>query len=1484
MLGEPLKAASNAGSGAGMTTPGDRSAPASPTHDSNESSAFLDDSPANDTAVDRASGNGNASTSAKVTMSSAAHDDLGTLENRSSALQHSFEGSAGGFAAMSGFSRDAAETLLAGMERSVAQQVTYNANALKLRLFALLDLFSNAAEAESSRKALKEFERKQNKGTQEEGAPPFARPLGAQRGQWNAAMVTVGSSAGTPSDAGTTVPSSSVQQLPLVAVDPSARLAATIDTLFRFAFEEVALRYHAVDGPRYTHRTYQSIVSGQVTRRVKTEQALDTAVAGRERAEHAKAWAEGALERQRAHHTDSVKAYYSELLLLRKRVVELQRRLDIRDSIPQFLVPEDADEAAQDRNDEQRMRRDEHQHLQYMHEKTVEECALLGRTLEERDALVAALEEEVLAAREEAATARAEMVRYTEEQEALDKAFLEAGAVHRKALVDSAQRVADLSALLQQRDEALVAAENAVSNATTGGAASSPGAAGTVGSSQSGTFRGDQSIGDPDRAPTPDPGSLHASRSMRKTPDSVGTPGRSSVAARIAGMTRAKTVFSKSSAGIKQSNNEPGVLQSGTSFYNGAPRARSPSIVRALPKAMTPASLQQDATEFMLPLDHPALKEAQAEADRLRGELTENKEELEMVHTARDQAMKEVESLRAQLAAAKAALVDLRERTVTEVASMRRQHEAVEVEAHKERQGLRRRIGDLVDRATTANADAERRLQEMKRLEVSLVDDIMVMHRELDITEGFIAARCTAEEVQQLRLQLSGDVSVAEQGTTFAPRTMQYFAGRTANRGLSLGVGEFQRRMRLQNTLEEEAVVISGGVSPAGLRRGGGGSLLRLPTTHGGGRRSTALATSPKPVSPLDDNGDLATPRSVRSSISAASGVGASPKGTHSSAGGESALPLVTPVFVRSRVTAHMIANLQRQRVELGLPELGSTVTTFAAEAAGDGGVPSPNVLSSRNSVMHMEGTLPAFALALNNNNGNNNSNTFVGSGDSSRQAARLFGDAGGSVGEMAVATPLHSVRTGEILSLGFAGNSPFSEATQCEVEGARMLLQDHMAQRVLSEWVRTTAATRPGGLTTPPAGSRPGSGGVRRPGSGGNRPQAPIGSGAMAALRGSAGSPPNAGNAPAIPRDGSTRRAVASTRRSSGAPAAESLPAVIVDGTPDEAMLPCDENDSFVAAPYAPFDGSVSTGPQLPLFVSRDASASVPNAALASAFRRPESPNGDSMSNRSASAQPRRATPASAESGAAAAAYDPSAAWTHELTAMLRDAHAPVVEAFPGLEFAEEYFDMFQTHAGMRRQLANLVTLCAKEAALDAEIAAPVLAARRSRQPDPEVPARLKDVLHDKFLVFRSLEAHASTFLQRLHRKKDDIMRHRQEDLERVLGTLRNISVTHPKEAAQLTRVAKQSALAQRSRVHAVVERPGLAEAADVPLGETPPATQHRHNQPQQRLQQRRPLTPAATLAPLSVKPSESVVGAAAAFALRPSSGVSLTSRSESR
>ena len=137
---------------------------------------------------------------------------------------------------------------------------------------------------------------------------------------------------------------------------------------------------------------------------------------------------------------------------------------------------------------------------------------------------------------------------------------------------------------------------------------------------------------------------------------------------------------------------------------------------------------------------------------------------------------------------------------------------------------------------------------------------------------------------------------------------------------------------------------------------------------------------------------------------------------------------------------------------------------------------------------------------------------------------------------------------------------------------------------------------------------------------------------------------------------------------------------------------------------------------------------------------------------------------------------------------------HAPidltVVQMFPGVEVAMEYFDLFETFVAIRRQLTQLVLVCGRE--ID----------QRSL---PDSTEMMKVILHEKFTIFRAIETHGGALVTKLHKKKEDIMRRREEEIEKVLSTLQCMSVTHPKEAAKLTRIARQAAAARDNK--AIVE-----------------------------------------------------------------------------
>lgn len=123
----------------------------------------------------------------------------------------------------------------------------------------------------------------------------------------------------------------------------------------------------------------------------------------------------------------------------------------------------------------------------------------------------------------------------------------------------------------------------------------------------------------------------------------------------------------------------------------------------------------------------------------------------------------------------------------------------------------------------------------------------------------------------------------------------------------------------------------------------------------------------------------------------------------------------------------------------------------------------------------------------------------------------------------------------------------------------------------------------------------------------------------------------------------------------------------------------------------------------------------------------------------------------------------------------------------FPGLQHASEFIDLFESFYSLRHQLSSLVQVCVAEAE------------RGCLHPN-DLPAA-QELLHSKFTIFRAVESENNAMLHRLRHKKEDLMRHREEELERVLAAMQNIAITHPKESASLLRVSKSASRSRQLR-----------------------------------------------------------------------------------
>jgi hypothetical protein len=139
--------------------------------------------------------------------------------------------------------------------------------------------------------------------------------------------------------------------------------------------------------------------------------------------------------------------------------------------------------------------------------------------------------------------------------------------------------------------------------------------------------------------------------------------------------------------------------------------------------------------------------------------------------------------------------------------------------------------------------------------------------------------------------------------------------------------------------------------------------------------------------------------------------------------------------------------------------------------------------------------------------------------------------------------------------------------------------------------------------------------------------------------------------------------------------------------------------------------------------------------------------------------------------------------------SSVLDSAPLAMANEFPGVQHATEFIDLIESFYALRRQLTSLVNVCVAQA--------------EQGSMHPNDLASAQDLLHSKFTIFRAVESENNVMLHRLHRKKEDLMRHREEELERVLSAMQNIAVTHPKESANLLRVAKNASRSRQNHKH---------------------------------------------------------------------------------
>ena len=147
----------------------------------------------------------------------------------------------------------------------------------------------------------------------------------------------------------------------------------------------------------------------------------------------------------------------------------------------------------------------------------------------------------------------------------------------------------------------------------------------------------------------------------------------------------------------------------------------------------------------------------------------------------------------------------------------------------------------------------------------------------------------------------------------------------------------------------------------------------------------------------------------------------------------------------------------------------------------------------------------------------------------------------------------------------------------------------------------------------------------------------------------------------------------------------------------------------------------------------------------------------------------------------------------------------------YVGFEGAIEYLDLLELSALVKLEMTSLLTL-QKEYAAFGQTSVQLPTEERALQKQ-KVDRR---VLLEKFKMYRTLEMYSGLLLFKLRRRKDNILRSREETLSKVLDAVGHISNTHPKEAATLLDAAKQSRGMNPIEAGFLAEQPLFANVSD--------------------------------------------------------------------
>ena len=192
----------------------------------------------------------------------------------------------------------------------------------------------------------------------------------------------------------------------------------TIDSLFRFNLEEIALRWAAKQDRPFNLKTYHDVASAQIELR---QQARHAQGVSEHKVQEQQKSIEDLTRRLSVHddaHAEHMKLYLHELQLLRAQILDMQRRLKVQEDIPQLVGKVDGDGGGGALYQVQHEK-----HVEFVNRRLTEECALLVHTLEQRNQVIKALQVELSQVKQAAAIVRDEFRKYITEQEKLDVDF-----------------------------------------------------------------------------------------------------------------------------------------------------------------------------------------------------------------------------------------------------------------------------------------------------------------------------------------------------------------------------------------------------------------------------------------------------------------------------------------------------------------------------------------------------------------------------------------------------------------------------------------------------------------------------------------------------------------------------------------------------------------------------------------------------------------------------------------------------------------------------------------------------------------------------------------------------------------------------------------------------------------------------------------------------------------------------------------------------